>query len=68
MNEQFAIQSIAQLFPEIGVVVAIDRLDELGDFFDQAIADGAMRLLAVPRATIRRAQTDDDSLEASDGI
>ena len=50
-------KEVTQFFAQIGVVVQIDRLQELGNLFDQAVADGAMRLLTVPRATVGSAES-----------
>jgi hypothetical protein len=50
-------KEIAELLAKIGVVAAVDRLEDFRDFFDQAIAQAKVRLFAVPRATIGCAET-----------
>lgn len=45
-------EQVAQFLAEVRDVIAVDGLDKLGDFFDQAIAEGAVRLFTVPRAAV----------------
>jgi indole-3-glycerol phosphate synthase len=50
-------QEVAEFLPEVRDVVAVDRLDEFGHFFDEAVADAAVRLLPVPRAAVGGAES-----------
>jgi hypothetical protein len=50
-------KKVAQFLAEIGVVIQVDCLEELGNLFDQAVADSAMRLLTVPRAAVGSAES-----------
>jgi hypothetical protein len=50
-------KEVAQFFPEVGIVVAIDGLEELADLLHEAVADGAVGLLAIPGATIGGAES-----------
>ena len=45
-------EQVAEFLAQVRDVIAVDGLDEFGDFFDQAVADGAMRLFPVPRAAV----------------
>ena len=61
-------QKVAQFLAEVRIVSLLDGINDLVALFDERSSEAGVRLLAVPRATIRRAQADDDSLEAGDGI
>ncbi|MEY5006160.1 MAG: hypothetical protein RI969_1248 [Verrucomicrobiota bacterium] len=50
-------EQVPQFLAQVLDVIAVDGLDELGDFFDQTIADGAVGLFAVPRAAVRSAES-----------
>ena len=45
-------KQVTQFLAKVLDIIAVDGLDEFGDFFDQTIADGAVRLFAVPRAAV----------------
>jgi hypothetical protein len=61
-------QKVAQFLAEVRIVCLLDGINDLVALFDERSSEAGVRLLPVPRATTRRAQTDDDSLEAGDGI
>ena len=50
-------QEVAEFLAQVRDVLAIDRLEQFGDFFDQAVADAPVRLLLVPRAAVRGAES-----------
>jgi hypothetical protein len=50
-------KEVAQFLPEVGVVVAVDGLEQLADLLHEAITDGAVGLLAIPGATIGGAES-----------
>jgi hypothetical protein len=45
-------QEVTEFLPEVGIVLAVDGLEQLADFLDEAVANRQVRLLAIPRATI----------------
>ena len=49
-------QHVAELLAEPRIVAVVDRFDRLVRFLDQARADGFVRLLPIPGATLRRAK------------
>ena len=50
-------KKVAEFFAQVRDVVPVDGLDEFGDFFDEAVADAAVRLLTVPRAAVGGAES-----------
>ena len=50
-------EQVSQFLAEVLDIIAVDGLDKFGDFFDQTIADGAVRLFAVPRAAVRSTES-----------
>ena len=50
-------KEVAQFLAEILDIVAVDGLDEFGDFLDQTVADAAVRLFPVPRAPVRSTES-----------
>jgi len=50
-------KQVPQLLPEVGVILAVDGLQEFADLLDQAVADRAVGLLAIPGAAVRGAQS-----------
>ena len=49
-------QEVAELFAEVRRLAAFDRLEHLVGFLEHERAQRGVRLLAVPRAAVRRAQ------------
>ena len=49
-------QEVTEFLSEVGIVMTVDGLQELADFFYEAIANRLVRLLAIPRATIGGAE------------
>ena len=50
-------KKVAEFLAQVGDVVPVDGLDQFGDFFDEAVADAAVRLLSVPWATVGGAES-----------
>ena len=50
-------KEVAQFLAKVGQVVAVDGLEELADFLDEAVAEGTMGLDPVPRAAVGGAQS-----------
>ena len=53
-------QEVAELFPEIRIVLRPDRCRHFIGFLEQSRDERAMRLLAIPRTTAGRAQPTHD--------
>ncbi len=49
-------QNIAQLLPQVSHIAGFDGVDGFVSLFNHVVRDGSVRLLAVPRASVRRAQ------------
>jgi hypothetical protein len=49
-------QEVAEFLAEIGIVIAVDGLQEFTHFLNEAVANRPVRLLAIPGATIRGAE------------
>ncbi len=57
-------QNVAELLGEVGGRPVLDGIDRLVGLLQQVGAQGAMRLLPIPRAAVRRAQTRADGRHA----
>jgi indole-3-glycerol phosphate synthase len=59
-------EHITEFLAHVGVVVAVDRVDELTHFINQAAHQRGMRLLLVPRASVGGSQAGHRGLEIVD--
>jgi hypothetical protein len=61
-------EKVAKFLLKVGVIRPLDGVDDLIAFLDEMAAKAGMRLLAIPRAAIRRAEAGDDFAEAGDAL
>jgi hypothetical protein len=61
-------QKVAEFLAEVGVIGIGDGVNGLAGFLEESGAEGFVGLLAVPRATVGRAEEADDGAEAGDGF
>jgi hypothetical protein len=61
-------EEVAEFLAQVGVIGFGDGVDGLAGFLEESGAEGFVGLLAVPRATLGRAEEADDGAEAGDGF
>jgi len=61
-------EKIAEFFAQIGVIGLGDGVDRFAGFLEETGAEGFVRLLAVPRTALGRAEEADDGAEAGYGL
>jgi hypothetical protein len=61
-------EKVAEFFAQVGVIRVADGVDRFAGFLKKSGAKGFVGLLAVPRATFRRAEEADDGAEAGDWV
>src|SRR5204863_4108327 len=61
-------QEVAELLPHLGVVAAVDRLEQLISLLEEVLAQRFVRLLAVPWAAVRGAKRVHDLEDRTDPV
>jgi hypothetical protein len=61
-------QQIAELFTQVGIIRALDGVDNLVALLDEQGPQRGMCLLAIPWAAIRGAESSDNFLQAGDAV
>jgi hypothetical protein len=61
-------QQIAEFLAQVGIIRALDGVDDLVAFLNEQRPQRGVRLLTVPRAAIRSAEAGDNFLQAGDTV